>query len=214
MELKGKKMNVIGDSITQGVGVKDKKNTFVNRLYVNEGFEIVRNYGISGTRIARQSLSYGPDKQRAAYCDRYVDMDDDADIIAVFGGTNDYGHGNAPIGKFSDRCETTYYGACHALMSGLITKYPSSFIFIMTPLHRSNDSKPSPLNGKPLSLYVDILKEVAAYYALPVLDLYTMSGIQPDHPVIKEKYCPDGLHPNDAGHKLIADRMAGFLKSM
>ena len=41
MELKGKKMNVIGDSITQGVGVKDKKNTFVNRLYVNEGFEIV-----------------------------------------------------------------------------------------------------------------------------------------------------------------------------
>lgn len=214
MELKGKKMNVLGDSITQGVGVQNKENMFVNRLEASEGFACVRNYGISGTRIARQSPLYGSDKYQAAFSDRYVDMDDDADIIAVFGGTNDYGHGNAPIGKFSDRDNTTYYGAWHVLLSGLMTKYPDAVIFVMTPIHRVNDSNPSPFNAKPLSLYVDIIKEVAAYYAIPVLDLYTMSGIQPDHPLRRKLHCPDGLHPNDAGHKLIADRVAGFLKSI
>ena len=32
-----------------------------------------------------------------------------------------------------------------------------------------------------------------------------ISGIQPEIEVIKEKYCPDGLHPNDEGHKRMAE---------
>jgi len=212
MELKGKKMNVIGDSITQGVGTSAKEFIFVDRLAAAEGFEVVRNYGVSGTRIANQP--FGGDNYGGAFTERYKTMDDDADIIAVFGGTNDYGHGTAPIGKFDDRTVDTYYGAWHVLLSGLMDKYPEAIIFVMTPLHRANESYPSPFNGKPLSLYVDIIKEVAAYYAVPVLDLHTMSGIQPNHALNRKLYCPDGLHPNDAGHKLIADRVAGFLKAL
>lgn len=55
---------------------------------------------------------------------------------------------------------------------------------------------------------------VAGYYAFPVLDLYRVSGMQPSFEVIKEKFMPDGLHPNDDGSKRIAERVLGFLRSL
>ena len=99
-------------------------------------------------------------------------------------------------------------------MQGLIQRYPKATIVFLTPLHRLSEDQPSPGNGLPLSAYVAIIKEVAGYYALPVLDLYTVSGIQPNVPVIQAQYCPDGLHPNDAGHARIASRLAGFLQAL
>ena len=47
----------------------------------------------------------------------------DADGVVVFGGTDDFGHGDAPIGTPSDRTYDTFYGACHVLFSKLIEKY-------------------------------------------------------------------------------------------
>jgi lysophospholipase L1-like esterase len=141
-------------------------------------------------------------------------MDDDADLVVVFGGTNDYGHGDAPIGAFEDRDPSTFYGGCHFLMKGLIEKYPEATIVIMTPLHRAVEERVR--NGETLYLkkYVEIIKEVAEYYSLPVIDLWAISGIQPKVDVIKAKYCPDGLHPNDAGHVLVAERIGNFLERL
>ena len=65
-----------------------------------------------------------------------------------------------------------------------------------------------------LSVYVDIIKEVARFYAIPVLDLFAVSGIQPRVPVIQERYVPDGLHPNDAGQRILADKIAHFLMTL
>lgn len=211
MDIYGKKFVFLGDSITEGYGVADKANIFTNRLASEYHLEKALNYGIGGTRIARQT---GADTCAAAYCDRFAAMDADADFVIVFGGTNDYGHGNAPFGKFEDRTETTFYGALHVLMIGLITRYPHSTIVFMTPTHRGWDMIPSQFNSRPLSDYVDAIKEVARYYSIPVLDLYAMGGMQPDVPIQKQLYMPDALHPNDAGHKLIADRLAGFLKAL
>ena len=61
---------------------------------------------------------------------------------------------------------------------------------------------------------MDIIKEVARWYSLPVLDLFASSGLQPRVPVIQEKYVPDGLHPNDAGHVILADKIAAFLRAL
>ena len=138
-------------------------------------------------------------------------MDLDADLIVVFGGTNDYGHGDAPIGCFEDRTPDTFYGACHTLMTSLIDRYPDADIVFMTPLHRAVEEQPGKL---PLAGYVAIIREVAAYYALPVLDLYTTSGIQPKVKILREKFMPDGLHPNDAGAEKVADRLGNFLLSL
>lgn len=59
--------------------------------------------------------------------------------------------------------------------------------------------------------YVDAILEVAGYYSIPVLDLYRISGIQPAVPVLRAKYAPDGLHPNENGHMLIYRKLRNFL---
>lgn len=217
MELKGKKINFLGDSITEGHGVSNPANFFENRLLVTEGLAAARNYGIGGTRIAKQNQPTEPQWDRY-FASRVDEMDPDADIIVVFGGTNDYGHGDAPIGKFEDRTPDTFYGALHVLYRKLFEKYSDSLIVVMTPTHRLNEFSPRGDGFKeptlPLAGYVQIIKEVANYYSLPVLDLFACSGFNPDVPILREKYIPDGLHPNDEGHRLIAERLAGFLKTL
>lgn len=59
-----------------------------------------------------------------------------------------------------------------------------------------------------------IIREAAEYYALPVLDLYASSGIQPNLPAIKERFFPDALHPNDAGHVILAEKIISFLRQL
>ena len=181
MVLTNKKINFLGDSITEGVGTSAPENIYLNVIKAECNLAEARNYGISCTRIARQAdeFEYGH-----PFCDRYKSMDDDADSIVIFGGTNDYGHGTAPIGAFEDRSEDTYYGAWHVLLRGLMEKYPRATIVAMTPLHRHDEDTPSPGNGKPLKTYRGIIKEVCEYYAVPVLDLYAMSGIQPRVPIL------------------------------
>lgn len=220
MNLKGLKINFLGDSITDGVGASSKE-TIYHALLKNEvQLKEARNYGISGTRFALQKGT--PDRPKDDYwdvnsfCERFDQMDDDADVVVVFGGTNDYGHGDAPIGGFSDRTPDTFYGACHYLFSGLIRKYLGKTIVIMTPLHRTFESRNTgdkKVTGYgTLKEYVNIIREVAEYYSLPVLDLYATSGLQPEIEEIKENYIPDGLHPNDRGHQVIAQKLKKFLE--
>lgn len=211
MELKGKKINFLGDSITYGFGVSDEKNIFYNRIKTEYGLAAARCFGIIGTRIAAQ---HGGEDFGEPFCTRYAGMDNDADAVVVFGGTNDYGHGNAEIGTFSDRGTDTFYGATHTLLKGLITKYPEAEIVVMTPLHRLGEDEPNPTTGKNLEEYVNIICELCSYYAIPVLDLYRSSLIQPAVPEIMDRLCPDGLHPNDEGHRIIASRLAGMLKML
>lgn len=217
MELKNLKINFLGDSITEGHGVAEVENRFVNRVAAMTG-AITRNYGVGGTRIARQTNPSANDVWDRDFIARAEEMDDDADIVVVFGGTNDFGHGDAKLGTMADRDIFTFYGATHTLITKLIAKYPEAQIVIMTPLHRLSEDVTVNEIGLPLETnlegYVNIIKEVARYYSIPVLDLHAVSGMQPKVDVIKERYMPDGLHPNDAGHKLLADKIVGFLKSL
>lgn len=148
-----------------------------------------------------------------SYSERFPKMEDGADVIVVFGGTNDYGHGDAPFGSFEDRTMDTYCGALHYLMRGLIEKYPTAVIVFMTPIHREGENIANESNHLPLKAYVDKLKETAEYYSIPVLDLFACGGIAPDIPAQKDALCPDGLHPNDAGNALIAARLQAFLEN-
>lgn len=218
MELKNVKANFLGDSITEGHGTTDFATKPFHQLIAKKyGMAAARNYGIGGTRFAKQLKPSANERWDLDFCSRFSEMDDDASLIVVFGGTNDFGHGDAPIGTKADRTPDTFYGACHYLMSGLINKYPDARIVFMTPLHRiseDNTVKENGLGGHKLVDYVDVIKEVAGYYSLPVLDLWSVSGLQPRVDVIKQKYVPDGLHPNDAGHERMADVIGAFLKSL
>lgn len=219
MKLEGKKINFLGDSITEGHGTSCAENVFHQILKRNAGLAEARNYGIGGTRIARKTVPSENPRWDLDFLMRVEELPDDADAVVVFGGTNDYGHGDAPLGTFADRTPYTFYGACHLLMQALLEKFSDSLIVFMTPLHRCAEHRlldgiPSEKTEDCLENFVNALQEVAAYYSLPVLDLYRCSGIQPEVEIIREKYCPDGLHPNDAGHVLLASRLQGFLEAL
>ena len=222
MKLEGLKINFLGDSITQGVGASSKDTIYHAVLAREAGLAEARNYGISATRFALQKGT--PHRPKDNYVDvnsfseRFDQMDDDADVVVVFGGTNDFGHGDASLGSFTDSTPETFYGACHYLFSGLIRKYLGKTVVIMTPLHRACEIKSSPnlvgCGAVTLRDYVNIIREVAEYYSLPVLDLYASSGLQPAIAEIKEKYVPDGLHPNDNGNAVIAHKLKCFLEAL
>ncbi len=219
MELKNKTALFLGDSITEGALASCPEKRYYNVLKEKYGLKEVVGYGVGGTRIAKQKTPSSSPKFDEYFSVRAEKMRNDADIVVVFGGTNDFGHGDAPLGKMLDRTPDTFYGACHELFAKLIDKYPESTIVVMTPLHRLGEWN---LKGEgckeedvaPLSRYVEVIREVAQYYSLPVCDLFANSGLQPNIPAIRERYFPDGLHPNDKGHERIAERLGEFLKSL
>lgn len=208
MELKGRRIIALGDSITEGVGTSAPDRAYPAVLARLTGAEVL-NYGVGGTRYAPVSDEINP-----AWAEDFIRRVDRlpewADLILVFGGTNDFGHGGLPLGTFADRTPDTFYGACHTLYTRLIRKYPASRIVILTPLHRLSENDTVNERGQvraPLASYVRAEGEVAAHYALPVIDLYREGGMQPAVEEWRVRYMPDGLHPNDAG----AERLAAFI---
>lgn len=211
MKIEGLKINFLGDSITKGVGTSCSDMIYHTQLKVKANLKEINNYGVSGTRLAKQQFS---DDCASSFCDRFIHMSDDADIVVVFGGTNDYGHGDALLGCFSDKTPDTFYGACHYLFRGLIKKYIGKPVVIMTPLHRTDENQKNATSNGVLKDYINIIREVAEYYSLPLLDLFSGSGIQPEISEIQEMYMPDGLHPNDNGHSVIAHKLQMFLEQL
>lgn len=218
MILKNATINFLGDSITEGAGASCVENRFTDVMAREYGVR-ANNYGIGGSRIARQVVMTQERCDRD-YCMRMAEMDETADAVVVFGGTNDFGHGEAPVGTPEDRDPSTFYGACHTLMKGLLERYCGKPVVIVTPLHRLEEDCPQGdgsgrrRNTALLKEYRAILMEVAEFYALPVLDLWSVSGMQPRVDVCRERLMPDGLHPNDAGHAILAHRIAHFLESL
>ena len=212
MNLQGLKINFLGDSITEGHGCSCDEKKFTSLIAAEYG-AITRCYGIGGTRIARQTQVSCDPRWDLDFPSRVAEMDPDADLIVVFGGTNDFGHGEASFGAFDDRRVDTFCGALHVLYTSLLEKYPEAVIMVMTPLHRATEDEPN-MHGKVLADYVGMIRKAAEYYSLPVLDLWAVSGIQPAVTVMKDKYMPDGLHPNDAGHVILTNKIVKFIENL
>ncbi len=218
MELHGLTINFLGDSITEGHGTTSPGLRFTDLLGKQYGI-LPRNYGIGGTRYAHQlSTSENPMCDRD-FCQRYTDMEPQADAIVVFGGTNDYGHGDAPFGTPADNDSSSFCGACNQLFSGLKDLYPTAKILVIPPLHRCNENNPkgdgsAKAPRQPLEEYVRAIIASAHAHGLHILDLFSDNTLDPNDPAIKEAFVPDGLHPNDAGHQILARRIAEALKAL
>lgn len=219
MELKGKKVVFIGDSITDGYGTSAKEFTYWNQFGKNTGAEVYAD-GIGGSRITPQRFP-GTERpwEERYFASRVDELIPDADIAVVFGGTNDFGTGDAALGTIADCTNDTFYGACHLLVRKLMEKYPNGTVVLMTPLHRLSEDEVlyNELGVRrvgPLSVYVQALRDIAEYYGLPLVDLFATCPIQPKVDSQREKYMPDGLHPNDAGAGLIAHCLQRVLEAL
>ena len=218
MELKGKKIIFLGDSITEGCGTTSKEKVYHGVLLEKYGLREIKNYGEGGTRIARQTEITSLVRDRD-FILRARDMDKDADVVVVFGGTNDYGHGQAALGSIDNYDMHTFYGALHTLIQNLINDYVDKQIVFMTPLHRHNEYgqgtwKPDGVEQRPLCDYVRAVKDVCEHYSVPVLDLFACGELCGNTPVWYKEYMPDGLHPNDKGHEIIAHKLGKFLENL
>jgi len=214
MELKQKKINFLGDSITEGCCATSPEYGYVEVMKTLFDLSAARNYGIGGTRIARQRIPSLEPKFDRDFCNRMGEMDPDADIIFVFGGTNDHGHGDAPMGTDADRTPDTFYGACHWLFHQLPRQFPSAKIVVATPLHRSDENNPKGDMGWLLKDYVQVIRSVAGQYDLNVLDLFETSAIKAHIPEVAAALTTDGLHPNDEGHRILAQEIGEYLKQL
>ena len=218
MDIRGKKIAFLGDSITEGVGPSVIDNVYWKVLERNTG-ALCYGFGVSGSRIAAQRVPGPYPESEVNFVTRADDMIPDADIVVVFGGVNDFAHGDAPFGCHNDRTDATFCGAVHVLMEKLMERYPNGQVVFMTPLHYEFEDDVG-INhygvrrcGN-LQRYVDAIMEAAAFYGIPVLDLFRTSSIQPKVPFNKQLNMPDGIHPNDAGNARVAARLEGFLKSL
>ena len=225
MEMKGKTVNFLGDSITEGSGVTDIENCrYDNRLKVMLELGKINNYGVGGSRLAHQTIPSEKPRYDQCFCGRAYEMDKDADVVIVYGGVNDYLHGDAPIGEEGDKTPATFCGGVYFLMNFLKETYPDKPIVFMTPAHcyrvdYGHDYAPSTNYKKkadalPLKGYVDIIERTGKSFGIPVLNLYDKLGIDPNKREDTEKYTTDGLHFNDLGHGVIAELLADFLRAL
>lgn len=200
----GKSFAFIGDSVTYGDGLQNFTNQYWMHLENNMGFGAVHNCGICGSCVSTQGTR-GFEKSPLAL---RVNAIPRADIFVIFMGTNDFGC-DVPIGTMDDTQDVSFTGAWNFVLNTLKSRHPDTKILLMTPLPRYSKS----INALELKLdaYVDAIKEIGAAHQLPVIDLYTIMA-----DVFTEENCdhlmPDKLHPNEAGHELLAKRIQAWLE--
>ncbi|WP_243345366.1 SGNH/GDSL hydrolase family protein [Parabacteroides sp. FAFU027] len=223
---KGKRVAFLGDSMT------DKRRVGTTYLYWEYLTELLgiepSVYGISGNQwdgIYKQTLKLHDEKGAAV------------DAILIFAGTNDFNHGIPMGEFFSETTkktnhngnqvtrkyripimnDSTFCGRINKVMSYLKTTYPQQQIVIMTPIHRGyakfSEKNVQPdenfANGQGLYIdaYVNALKQAASYWAVPLIDLYSLSGLYPmsdAHAQYFHDKDTDMLHPNAAGDYRLA----------
>lgn len=215
----GKTWNVIGDSITE----HNFRTTKNYHDYITDKIGCtVNNYGVSGTGWRTPSATGGTN----AIYQRLESINTSADLITVFAGTNDWAEVGLPmtLGSLGDTSpSTSFFGAVDYVLNQLITKYPTKTIAVFTPLPRSDAwfNLPHGTSGITMENVADAIIAVANKYNIPFLDLYRTSSLFPWNATANDTYFKavsktsgDGLHPNDAGHQLLADKILAFLNTL
>ena len=209
---KSKKLAFCGDSITFGANPDGGEAPLyawpqqVGRLLGCQ----VTNYGVNGA-------SAGGESPRV-WSKAYNVVAEDTDIIGVMIGINDWAHGYA-IGSVEQK--TGFCGALHTMWQGFLKRFPPSAgkrIFCM--IYPRIDIKPTG-DIPAWSVWVKAIREVAEYYAIPILDFSKELGIDPhlDTEFIywrRMAGTTDGTHdahPTQITHNMMGKVVAAYVKS-
>lgn len=178
------------------------------------------------------SLSTSTRKLRTPVSQRYALVGDDADVIVVAAGTNDFQYNWTSVGSMSDRTPDTFYGAMHTICLGLLDKFFGKAIIFATPIKRAQTVQDTDadteahkggsyglpdsenLFGETLGDYAEIIKEVCRYYSIPVVDLYAASMLNPSIASQSSLFDSWKTHPFQQGHDIIARYFIGQIRSI
>ena len=218
----------IGDSITAGVGTTSSDNRYSNRVVkaLSMSPSGYQNLGVSGSVISNtRDTSWTIKSFVTRICDEHQ-IKNGQDLIFILGGVNDLAL-NIPISTMNEQLEYykkngrwndyTFYGALNRLITYIRENHSESELIYITPIHYEDENTRH--TGNQLKYYVDAIREVCEYYAVPVIDLYKDLPLDPKNQHHKEKYtmngsntAPDGCHPSDLGNELIAKKIVNYLK--
>lgn len=117
--------------------------------------------------------------------------------------------------------DTTFRGRANTTLRWLKTHYPDKQIIFLTPIHRGfatfgeNNVQPAESYANACGLfiedYIEAVREIARVWAVPVIDLDSISGL---YPLVDEQAHyfrnadTDRLHPNTEGHRRMAWALA------
>lgn len=183
-----------GDSITAGTAATAITNRWAYRFAVALGGRCV-NVGQGGSTVFHASPTV-PGAVRAL--DRYTGLNDErAGVVGIIYGTNDCGSDGTTNGD-----ATTIAG----VQSGLTTILSALKSYGKQPVLGSLPWRSS-ANATKLSAYAAASAAAAKAQLVPFVDLYRLFNDLGDTAFLTTNYFADGLHPNNAGHALIAQAM-------
>lgn len=219
--LAGKKIAFLGDSITYGFDPTQQAprlaHPWASQVADKLGM-VLTNYGVnSATVVPVEPIA----KRPTPMIEKYDEMDADEDFVIVMGGIND-AYNMVPLGKMTDRDDTTFYGGLHMLYKALAQKYPAKdgrHVLVMT--YPRYDMLPAIRDDATFDEFMAATREVAGYYALPVIDMYDELGISPYSDDAGEYWIKmvnntptNGLHnphPTQLGANVIGEFIAQYL---
>lgn len=234
---KGKSVVFLGDSITDKCHVGCETN-YWGFLSARMGFS-AHVYGKNGWQTD------GIPKQVAC---AHADLDEDVDAVFMLIGTNDYNAGvplgeayvqstevvnrngqPVELKKREPSFDTaTFCGRLNVALRTIKTTFPRTQVVVMTPLHRGfaefgpknvqPDERYANARGLFIDDYVRCVREAAARWSSPVIDLYAEAGLLPNEPVYAACFARggkgDSLHPSTLGHERLARVIAARLASL
>lgn len=204
--LYGKKIVAIGDSMVYGHNLPSDQ-TWLARIAQRNNMTYV-NYGRNGSYMTHnpREANNQTDWYDSVY-DRYVLMDNDADYVLVFSGTNDIQQ-NFTIGNEDSSNAAEFYGALNAITDGLQAKYPTAKIAFITPYARAGLKE---LSKK----YSDAICTACERGGIPVFDNIRDGGINWDIDAQLTAYTlGDNCHLNAAGMEMASRKYENFLKQI
>jgi acyl-CoA thioesterase I len=184
----------VGDSITAGMGVQDKANTWPARLgrWLGAGYD-VRNFGVSATTMLKDADF--PYIKQWAYPQALAFQ---ADIVIIDLGANDSKHpdNDNPKAVNNWQYSTNYVADYEAMIAAFRKANPAAKFYVCFP----TPDFPGRwgINDRTIrEEMIPMVRTVAKDTDAKIIDLYAaLSG--------KGALFPDTVHPNDDGAKLIA----------
>ena len=184
----GKTISIVGDSISAG--------SYPSMLGTISG-AIIDNNAVSGSLLVNKGKTM---------ISQLSEISDDADLIIVFGGTNDYWHKSVQIGELSSTDSTTFLGALDYYLSYLETNHPDAEYLFVFPADQTfgGDSSDTDFGYGTLGDFRDAFIEFCTARGVNHLDLGTSEYDCSVH-------SGDGVHPNTAGHQVIAEAIYEYI---
>ena len=223
----GKTLSILGDSIStfagyipegnanfytgSNCGVSSVNDTWWMKLMTALGMTLNLNNSWSGSRVTTTNGS-----SSAGCGDRCEDLGTTPDVIIVYMGINDFNN-EVGLGTYDGNgtfptTTTTFREAYAIMLDKILTKYKESEVWCATlPACERNGSTGAPeINGNDVLLddFNEAIRNLSQVFGAKILD-HAQCGLTYENMSV---YMGDwasgtgqGLHPNAAGHSLIAN---------